>query len=154
MVNKPKSIGTWGETGTLRKVLPYFPRAHRLVLAGQADKGDVFCTEDFIIEVKAGKQTRQFGDVKLTEWLGEADREAFNSKAKWWALVVQRHGYGQPNAHRWWAYVPLTQLTFWSVGTSAFDVTDVIVRLELGELLALMGEAGVTEAIPEPDAAA
>lgn len=160
MVNRPKQIGTWGESATLKKVLPYFPRAHRLVLAGQADKGDVFCTEDFIIEVKAGAQTRQVGDATLTKWLGEARQEAVNSGSQWWALVLQRHGYGKDNAHRWWAYVPLQQLITWTQNAgfgierkSAWRFTDIPVRMELQELLQLMAEAGQTEATPIPDAA-
>jgi len=144
MTNKPKQIGTAGETAVLRAVLPYFPEARRNVQHGSRDEGDLFLSKDFIIEVKAGKQVRQVGDLQLAAWYSQTTTEAANSLARYGILVLQRWGVGAPNAHRWWAYIDLADLSELLGGgyPSGDDMQVQLVRLELGHLLDMLGNLG------------
>jgi hypothetical protein len=154
MVNKPRQIGTFAETGTLKAILPYFPAAKRITQHGSDDQGDIDSGDhaDFVFEVKGGKQCRQVGDAKLQGWMDETDRERDELGKKWGVLVVQRAGFGQPRAARWWAYVHLGDLAWWSGGE--YRVTDPrFVRLELGHLLELLADHGFTADKPWPETA-
>jgi hypothetical protein len=154
MVNKSKGIGTMGERYTLRTCLPYYPKAHRLVLAGNKDQGDIRLNQEFIVEGKAGAQTRQFGDKTFIKWVSELYVEMGHSSARFGFLTIQRHGYGEANAHRWWSYIPLGQLTMLTTGCQLLpDVYDTMVRLELGELLNILAAHGHTDAVPDAAAA-
>lgn len=147
MVNRPKQIGTAGETAVRKIVTPYFPDAHRLVLAGHADEGDIWLSKRFILEVKAGAQTKQIGDKKLSAWMAEAQVEATNSGVDAGFLVVQRAGFGAPNAHRWWVYLTAGQLA-WIITTRARALrrsARAPVRMELGHFLTLLDEQDLTE---------
>jgi len=149
MVNKPKAIGTAAETAVLKVVKPYFPDAHRLVLAGQQDQGDIRLSDRFILEVKGGRQTMQIGDKMLDKWLNEANVEAVHSGVDFGFLVTQRAGVGAPNAHRWWAWLTVGQLvTVMNGGNpmfATFGVATEPVRLELGVLLKILLGAGLAE---------
>lgn len=147
MVNRPKQIGTAGETAVRKIVTPYFPDAHRLVLAGHADEGDIWLSKRFILEVKAGAQTRQIGDAQLAKWMVEANVEAANAGVDMGFLVVQRAGFGAPNAHRWWIYLTLGQLTVLASerGHRLRRSASAPVRMELGHFLVLLDERDLTE---------
>lgn len=152
MVNKPKQIGTFAETGTLRAILPHFPDAKRIVQHGREDQGDIDSgdTGDFVFEVKGGKQCQQVGDKKLQGWMDETDEERDHLGKKWGVLVLQRAGFGQPRSDRWWAYVHLGDLAHWAGGE--FRVGDpMFVRLELGHLLELLAAHGYTVDAPEEE---
>lgn len=151
MVNRPKQIGTAAETAVLKIVKPYFPDAHRLVLAGKADQGDIRLNNRFILEVKGGKQAQQIGDVQLAKWMTEANVEAVHASVDWGILVTQRAGVGAPNAHRWWAWLTVGQITTFGsgYGHALGPVASAPVRLELGALLAILVETGMTDAIPD-----
>lgn len=146
MVNKPKAIGTAGETAVLRAILPYYPTAYRLVLAGSQDKGDIRANEDTIFEVKAGAQTKQIGDKKLAGWLAEAETERVHSRATFGFLITQRAGVGAPNALRWWAWTTLEVLGE-LCGSESLRAAPV--RLELGALLELLADTGFSDTRPE-----
>jgi hypothetical protein len=152
MVNRPKQIGTWGETGALRAILPYFPDATRIVQHGDKDQGDLHLNKAWMAEVKAGKQTVQVGPKLFDKWVSELWAEMAHSGRTLGFLVIQRHGYGQPNAHRWWAYIPLGLLN--SVLNSdpspmSSESYQTMVRMELCELLAILADAGETDAVPD-----
>lgn len=149
MTNKPKAIGTAAESAVLKICLPYYPDAHRLVLAGQQDQGDIRLNRDWIVEVKGGAQTAQVGDKKLAGWVDELYAEIGHASADFGFLVLQRAGFGKPNADRWWAYISLGVLvSITATTTLPPDIYDVMVRLELGELLTVMHAAGITDARP------
>lgn len=150
MANRPKQIGTAAETAVLKIVKPYFPDAHRLVLVGQQDRGDIRLNRDWIVEVKGGKQTLQVGDKKLDGWTTELYNEIIHAGATSGFLVLQRAGFGAQNAHRWWAYISLGRLTEMHTGDQIHpDLYGLMVRLELGQLLTVMLLARQTDAVPD-----
>jgi hypothetical protein len=152
MVNKPKQIGTFGETAVLKQVIHYFPDAERLVLHGDKDQGDIGHCGDFIFEVKAGKQCKQIGDGKLAGWMEEALAESEHRGVRFGVLVTQRAGFGAPNARRWWVHLRLEDLAEICGGYHApgrFAVT----RMELGDFLDLIADQGYTPSVGEPDTA-
>lgn len=154
MVNRPKQIGTAAETATLRVALPYFPDAERRVLHGNADQGDIRLNRHWVVEVKGGKQTVQVGDKKLAGWVDELYTEIGHAGAQHGFLVLQRAGVGAPNAHRWWAYIALGELVILTSGRQLPpEIYDTMVRLELGELLAVLAVAGETDVVPNATAA-
>jgi hypothetical protein len=150
MTNKPKAIGTAAESAVLKICLPYFPDAHRLVLAGQQDQGDIRLNRDWIVEVKGGAQTAQVGDKKLAGWVDELYAEIVHAGAANGFLVLQRAGFGKPNADRWWAYISLGCLVGMQTGEHIHsDIFDIMVRVELGQLLTVMLLARKTDAVPD-----
>ncbi len=151
MTNRPKQIGTAAETAVTRICLPYFPDAERRVLHGDADQGDIKLNRRWIVEVKGGKQTIQVGDKLLAKWVTELWTEIGHAGAEHGFLVLQRAGVGAPNAHRWWAYIPLGHLIDAMTGAyrAAPSVYDTMVRLELGQLLAVLASAGETDVVPD-----
>lgn len=150
MVNKPKKIGTEAETGVLKKILPYFPTAERLVLHGDRDQGDIAHCGDFIFEVKGGAQAKQFGDGQLAKWMEEAQKEAGHRGVRFGVLVTARAGFSaRENAHRWWAWLRIEDFAeiaggFYRPGRFA------TVRLELCDLLELLADQGYTPNVGEP----
>lgn len=149
MANRPKEIGTWGETAALKQIRPYFPAAERLSLKGAADEGDIGHCGDFIFEVKAGKQTKQVGDVLLAKWMTEAIEEAGRRSVGFGALIVQRHGFGAPRARRWWVYVTGGDLAE-IMGGAWMPARFTPVRMELGDFLDLLADQGYTPNVGEP----
>lgn len=144
MVNKPKAIGTFAESATLRVVEQFFPDAQREVQHGSADRGDITRCGDFIFEVKGGKQTRQFGDQQLQDWMLEARTEAENYGVKYGVLVTQRAGYGKERAYRWWVYVDLAAFSE-LVGGYYFTDQVIPLRLELWDFLQMLADRGHTQ---------
>lgn len=144
MTNKPKQIGTFAETATLKQVTPYWAEAKRVVQHGSQDRGDIGSCGQFIFECKGGKQCRQIGDKQLAAWMDEAMVEAEHAGVRFGILVTQRPGVGAPNARRWWAHVLTSDLAE-LVGGSWFPGKFSTVRLELGDLLDLLGDHGYTD---------
>lgn len=148
MVNRPKQIGTAAETAVLKIVKPYFPDAHRLVLAGRADQGDIRLHDWAILEVKGGKQAQQIGDKLLESWLMEAEVEANHAGVRRGFLITQRAGYGAPNAHRWWVWTRLgTLLDLFSRERREMIADTSVVRLELGDFLLALVEQGICQPV-------
>lgn len=153
MVNKPKAIGTAGETAALRQITPYFPTAERLSLKGAADQGDIGHCGDFIFEVKAGKQTHQVGDAELAAWMAQAATEAHHRGVNFGVLVLARKGFGAQRARRWWVWLPASDLAELMGGYWAPQAGVVPVRMELGDFLDLLADQGYTPSHGHPQTA-
>lgn len=111
MVNKPKAIGTAGESAVRNYLLSLgFSEleAHRNVLKGSADEGDVWLRHPelglIVFEVKAGKTAQTASHNQIKAWFEEALTEKTNAKGTYAVLVTKRAGVGAPRAGEWWAY--------------------------------------------------
>lgn len=111
MVNRPKQIGTAGETGVRRVLLAAGfdeMQAHRNVLKGASDEGDVWLRHPgglIVIEVKSGKHAKTASYEQIEKWMSEALSEAINARARMGILVVQRPGFSPARAADWWCYI-------------------------------------------------
>lgn len=154
MVNKPKNIGTKAETAVLKRVKRYFPRADRAALHGTRDIGDLLNTGAFCFEVKGGDAARtatlSSTSRDIDRWYEEAVREARWAGARFPVLVVQRRGVNYPDAGRWWAIVSAADFAH-IMGAPGHENPSLI-RLELDDLLGIIGDQGYAE--DEPDASA
>lgn len=147
MVNKPKKIGTAAESATLKRVKRYFPRADRAALHGAGDIGDLLNTGDFCFEVKGGDAARNAAQSatsrEIDRWYEEAVREAKNAGATFPVLVVQRRGVNYPDAGRWWAIISAAH--FAHLMGAPGHKNPSLVRLELDDLLQIIGDMGYAE---------
>lgn len=116
-MSKAKSIGTRAETAVRNYLLStgYTElEAHRQVLAGSEDQGDVWLRSPnlglIVFEVKGGDMAKKASAEQCEKWLHEAERERKNAGANFGFLVTQRAGVGYPRAGEWWAYVRLGEL--------------------------------------------
>jgi hypothetical protein len=141
-MSKAKQIGTRAETAVRNYLLSmgYSPlEAHRNVLKGQDDEGDVWLREErglIVFEIKGGKSAKEASLGQIEKWYEEAETEKNNADAKFGFLVTQRAGVGYPRAGEWWAYATLKDLI--SLRTN-LDVADrTIVRLTLANLVRLI----------------
>ena len=102
MTNKPKAIGTRGETGVVRVARDLgFPEARRLALAGADDQGDAILCSGIIAEVKTGKAAKTASLAQIDLWWLETEIERQNAGATIGLLVVQRAGYSPERAAYW-----------------------------------------------------
>lgn len=107
MTNKPKAIGTRGETGVVRAARELgFPEARRLALAGAADVGDALLCPGVMVEVKAGKAAKTASLAQIDLWCLDTERERLAHGATVGLLVVQRAGYSADRAAYWRAFMP------------------------------------------------
>jgi hypothetical protein len=141
-MSKAKQIGTKAETAVRNYLLSvgYSPLdAHRNVLKGQDDEGDVWLREScglIVFEVKGGKSAKEASLGQIEKWYEEAENEKTNADARFGFLTTQRAGVGYPRAGEWWAYASLGDLI--KLRTN-LDVTDrTIVRLTLANLVRLI----------------
>lgn len=107
MVNKPKMLGTSGETACVKALRANgFEGAERRALAGSADLGDILVGPGVIAEIKTGKHAKTASHGQIMEWIQETERERRNAKAALAFLVIQRTGFGIDRAHMWttWFY--------------------------------------------------
>ena len=177
MANKPKAIGTAGETAVVRYVQrDGFPGAERLALHGTLDEGDATLCPGVGAEVKAGKAAETASDAQVAVWLAEAEVERVNRRADMMLLVLKRKGKGHANAGQWWVYLPGWAFVYLADATSlgdrlyggAFplvaqgsvdDCRDAFgghlpaVRITLAEACALLRAAGYGTPINESEAA-
>lgn len=105
MTNRPRSIGTAGETAVARYFQANgFPDVERRALHGGTDLGDLVNVPGSVVEVKAGHAAWNASDNLINDWLGETLRERDNAKAAIGILVVARR---QKGAHDWWAVLTM-----------------------------------------------
>lgn len=142
-MSKSKNIGTRAETAVRNYLLSVGYSelaAHRNVLKGSDDEGDVWLREEsrglIIFEVKGGKAAKEASHGQIQKWFTEAETERDNAHANFGFLVTQRAGVGYPRAGEWWAYANLTDLIALRTGLRPTDST--LVRLTLAELVRLI----------------
>lgn len=103
-MNKPKAIGTAGETYTVKAIQRMgFPQAERRALRGVNDAGDITGTPGVCWSVKSGHMAEQASDADVARWLSELETQRINARADVGVLVMKRKGVSGANAHRWWA---------------------------------------------------
>ena len=141
-MSKAKQIGTKAETAVRNYLLSvgYNPlQAHRNVLKGQDDEGDVWLRESYgliVFEVKGGKAAKDASFQQISKWYEEAETERKNADGRFGFLVTQRAGVGYPRAGEWWAYATLGDLINLRTNLELADKT--IVRITLAELVRLI----------------
>ena len=108
-MNRPKAIGTAGETGVARYLAAHgFPKAERRALRGIEDGGDIAGVDGIVWEVKTGDMAKSAGYMLLDTWMQETERERRNVlDAELGVLVVQSRGASPARAGLWSAYVPI-----------------------------------------------
>ena len=141
-MSKSKSIGTRAETAVRNYLLSvgYNPlEAHRNVLKGKDDEGDVWLRESYglvVFEVKGGKSAKDASFQQIGKWYEEAEKERNNADGRFGFLVTQRPGVGYPRAGDWWAYASLGDLIY--LRTNLERVDNTLVRITLAELVKLI----------------
>lgn len=141
-MSKAKQIGTRAETAVRNYLLStgYNPlEAHRNVLKGQDDEGDVWLRESYgliVFEIKGGKAAKDASFQQISKWYEEAETERKNADGRFGFLVTQRAGVGYPRAGEWWAYATLGDLINLLTNLELADKT--IVRITLAELVRLI----------------
>lgn len=142
-MSKAKSIGTRAETAVRNYLLStgYTElEAHRQVLAGSEDQGDVWLRDPqvglIVFEVKGGDMAKKASAEQCEKWLHEAERERRNAGAAFGFLVTQRAGVGYPRAGEWWAFVRLGDL--FNLYHSADSYATSIVRISLKDLVKII----------------
>lgn len=142
-MSKAKAIGTRAETAVRNYLLSvgYSElEAHRNVLKGSDDEGDVWLREPtyglIVFEVKGGKAAKDASYQQIQKWYQEAETEKTNANASFGFLVAQRAGVGYPRAGEWWAYAKLGDLGSIRYGIKLPEET--LVRLTLADLMRLI----------------
>ncbi len=142
-MSKSKNIGTRAETAVRNYLLTagYSElAAHRNVLKGSDDEGDVWLREEnrglIVFEVKGGKAAKEASYGQIQKWFDEATLERDNAKGAFGFLVTQRAGVGYPRAGEWWAYVSLADIIFLRTNIRVNDFA--LVRITLAELVKLI----------------
>ena len=142
-MTRPKDIGTRAETAVRNFLLSagYSElEAHRNVLTGSADEGDVWLRDPnhglIVFEIKGGKAAKEASHEQMKKWYGEAQTEMENAGAAFGFLVTQRAGVGYPRAGEWWAYGTLGDIAFLA-GAGEVE-NDAFIRLTLTELVKLI----------------
>ena len=153
MVNKPKAIGTAGETAVVRAIRTHgWPNAERRALAGEHDLGDATGTPGICWEIKSGNAAKDASDGQIDAWLAETERERVNARADIGVLVTQRRGVGAKNAHRWWAWLPMWQVAELAAGHPAgllnARTRHLPARMLLEDVCALLRVAGYGDPLP------
>lgn len=142
-MSKAKDIGTRAETAVRNYLVSVgysALEAHRNVLTGSDDQGDVWLRDEnhglIVFELKGGDMAKKASYEQCLKWYDEAEREKKNAGANFGFLVTQRSGVGYPRAGEWWAYANLGDVCNLRYGISVRDST--IVRLTLRDLTKLI----------------
>ena len=142
-MSKAKDIGTRAETAVRNYLLSagYGQlEAHRNVLAGAMDQGDVWLREPkhglIVFELKGGNMAKNASHEQCIKWFDEAQKEKKHANGSYGFLVTQRAGVGYPRAAEWWAYARLGDL--FSIRFGADGVDDTIVRIPLRNLVSII----------------
>jgi hypothetical protein len=141
-MSKSKAIGTRAETAVRNYLLSvgYSPLdAHRNVLKGSDDEGDVWLREErglIVFEIKGGKSAKDASYGQIAKWYEEAEVEKENADGRLGFLVTQRAGVGYPRAGDWWAYASLGDLIYLRTNLELTNKT--LVRITLADLVRLI----------------
>ena len=142
-MSKAKAIGTRAETAIRNYLLStgYSElEAHRNVLTGSQDQGDVWLRDEnhglIVFEAKGGKMAKEASHEQVRKWFTETQKEKKHASANFGFLVTQRAGVGYPRAGEWWAYAELGDLSNLRYGIGIPDST--LVRTTLAELVKLV----------------
>jgi hypothetical protein len=142
-MSKAKAIGTRAETAIRNYLLStgYSElEAHRNVLTGSQDQGDVWLRDEnhglIVFEAKGGKMAKEASYEQVRKWFAETQKEKKHASANFGFLVTQRAGVGYPRAGEWWAYAELGDLSNLRYGIGIPDST--LVRTTLAELVKLV----------------
>ena len=142
-MSKAKAIGTRAETAVRNYLLSvgYNPlEAHRNVLTGSLDQGDVWLRDEnhglVVFELKGGDMAKKASYEQCQTWFKEAQREKENADASFGFLVTQRAGVGYPRAGQWWAYATVGDLAKLRYGIGLPE--DTLVRVTLADLVRLI----------------
>lgn len=98
MANKSKAIGTTAETRIVNYLKEHGFEAERRALKGCKDVGDIIIRDgewknrEYILEVKAGKQTIDPNRKLFEKWMDQTWTEWRNSEADRAILVVAKFG--------------------------------------------------------------
>lgn len=146
-MSKAKQIGTAAETAVRNFLLSqgYSElEAHRNVLKGTNDEGDVWLREPLrgliVFEIKGGKAAKEASYGQIEKWFAEAKLEKENAKGNFGFLVTQRAGVGAPRAGEWWAYANLGDIIHLKSHLDSLDST--LVRIRLTDLVGLIRGTG------------
>ena len=146
-MSKAKQIGTAAETAVRNFVLSqgYTElEAHRNVLKGTNDEGDVWLREPLrgliVFEVKGGKAAKEASYGQIEKWFQESQLEKKNANGAFGFLVTQRAGVGYPRAGEWWAYANLGDIIHLKSHLDSLDNT--LVRIRLTDLIGLIRGTG------------
>lgn len=158
MTNKPKAIGTAGETAVVRYLVANgFGGAERTALHGSADEGDITGTPGLGWEVKAGHVAEAATDGSVATWLAEAECERRNRGADVCVLITKRKGRGAQRAGEWWAWLP--GWAFYNLAAAAFSTGRLYlpsltpgsnlppIRCTLAEVVTMLRRAGYGDPI-------
>lgn len=142
-MSKAKAIGTRAETAVRNYLLSagYSELdAHRNVLKGSADEGDVWLRDKnfglIVFEIKGGKAAKEASYQQVQKWFAEAQEEQRNANAAFGILVTQRAGVGYPRAGEWWAYTTVGDIA--SIRYSVRIPEPTLVRTTLADLVKLI----------------
>ena len=142
-MSKAKDIGTRAETAVRNYLLSvgYTElEAHRNVLTGAFDQGDVWLRDEnhglVVFEVKGGAMAKNASHEQMIKWYAEAEKEKGHANANYGFLVTQRNGVGYPRAGEWWAYATLGDL--FNLQFGARVTNDTVVRLPLRQLIKMI----------------
>ena len=146
-MSKAKAIGTKAETAVRNYLLSVGYSeldAHRNVLTGSEDQGDVWLREAkwglIVFEIKGGKMAKNASHEQCVRWLEEAEKERDNAQANFGFVVTQRAGVGYPRAGEWWAYANLGDILSLCTGTAVSD--PIVVRTTLKDLVNIIRGEG------------
>ena len=142
-MSKAKAIGTRAETAVRNYLLSVGYStldAHRNVLTGSLDQGDVWLRDEnyglIVFELKGGDMAKKASYEQCQTWFKEAQREKENADASFGFLVTQRAGVGYPRAGQWWAYATVGDLAKLRYGIGIPE--DTLVRITLADLVRLI----------------
>ena len=146
-MSKAKQIGTAAETAVRKYLLSagYSElEAHRNVLKGTNDEGDVWLREPLrgliVFEIKGGKSAKEASYGQIEKWFQEAEVEKKNARGNFGFLVTQRAGVGAPRAGEWWAYAKLGDLI--ELKSHLPNTDSTLIRIRLQELVGLIRGTG------------
>ena len=120
--------------------------AYKVASRATVDPGDITGTPGICWQVKDCQVE------KVASWLAETEAQRVGSHgtvpaADLGVLVVRRRGKSDPG--RWWAWLPLGQVLGLDAGVRR-STSSVPVRLELGDLVTLLREAGYGDSLDDP----
>lgn len=108
-MSEQRNIGTRGETAIARVFQANgWPSCERRTLNGALDRGDLTGIPGICVEVKSGETARRAPNqpALIRKWMAETEVERRNAHADFGILVIRRGGFGDRNAHLWWAVIP------------------------------------------------